>query len=1442
MKASLLLTLTSSALGSAVGVDPAPIEPSLSSVRNAVFTLVRGGDHGLDALIESHRCLHEAIDDLGSQYDHIVFHEDNLEPEALADAVKSLPDVRFVSIADAFVLPAGVQLPADVISGAAEGSVGYRHMCHFMSMQWYQLLSRYEYAMRVDEDVCLQTLVADPFRVMQERKLVYGYGRQTIERHQPTLDTFPAWLDKYVEQQRLLPLRDTHAVVENMFFTNFFIARVAWWERADVQHFLKAVDESGRIYTKRWGDAPIQTVALALFASPEAVSWIPTKYLHVSTMNGILLDGTEIDGYRDQELISHPLTHAFHRELELSFNDTNSSPPPITPPLPPTYPPVYYSPLEPEVRTEMEPAAIIGLTIALILLIVILALVVLIGTNKPLDCSPVSQSGLGQLTFWWGRTSAKYFFVFAPALLIVYLCLACVGLPQVEQDRGSTFDWVPAGTRFYNNLKEWDTYVDNSITDRTTAYFMVMSDNEGENLLDDPQRWLNATLYIAQQAYAEAVVTADDKYGRPLNLSWPDFCFSVNHPILVDEVNPSLPGTGDRFKPCMNPSVLDPFREGMWEFDGAVDVPGVKDTKYVNDALKKEKYKAYTLIQHVATLAGALNAEYGGQINDQQRYESFYDLNRTQIIGLLEGNSNCGDPNERRGHWINAASQPWGKLYGGFRGYNHGAGGRQLEYVRSFVYTMYQDIPAEVIHNRNSVKNMTADSFRDANAEWLLALEKVLEKINDDEVNYPGVRVTFFPSNGIERMYEEVASAQTSTIVIGYCCMFAFVLLSQISFRKKHLNLIFVGGVGFIFILVGNAAAYGIIAIAGVKFNHTMLQALPFLALGLGVDDLFLLLHAFRQVMSDHKGSRRDTVVALTYLQAGASVTITSMCNAAVFFASCIIPITALRYLLVSCGLVVLFNWLTSMILFPALFSLWGWLFEDPSQRDVSEEAALAEVNAKLAEHERALKDRRKGNAPTDVSPWSPQEMVTRVYLAMSNSLAIKLSFLAVGLGLLIGFAALIPKVEIGYKETDLAKRGSYLGEGINDIFSQVFSQHQSELVVFGKGIDYTVDQRIILDTHQTLSDSNWSAYGTLLGRCGTNANTWLENMYTATGICPYFNATGDGTDPGWAFYEDLHLWRQPQVWLTPRYPVGNTQYLAFGGIFAGLLDRANSWPYEVGPENETAYFSADNKLILSWDEVELDMTRLNTTESKIQMVRDFKKITEDSGLNIYNYGYLYIQIEQFLNLDYYFWQAAAVSMAAVFVLSLLFGISWLGSGLIGLLSIAICLQVYGSLYALDINYQTLACTSMLISIGISVEFVAHPVAAYEFASGTREDRMLQAMSHTGLPVLEGALSSVLGFVFLAASDFDFVLKYFFYIFLMICIFGAANGLILLPSLLALFGPSKEFHETKVMSPGRYKPQGSSSFTDVTKEGFEMRSATSSEGVTVAPVATEGKA
>lgn len=73
-------------------------------------------------------------------------------------------------------------------------------------------------------------------------------------------------------------------------------------------------------------------------------------------------------------------------------------------------------------------------------------------------------------------------------------------------------------------------------------------------------------------------------------------------------------------------------------------------------------------------------------------------------------------------------------------------------------------------------------------------------------------------------------------------------------------------------------------------------------------------------------------------------------------------------------------------------------------------------------------------------------------------------------------------------------------------------------------------------------------------------------------------------------------------------------------------------------------------------------------------------------------------------------------------------------------------------------------------------------------------------MSATGLPVLFGIISSLLSFVFLGASDFHFVVKYFFGILLMICVFGGINGLIFLPAILGLFGLDKDTGETRIDS------------------------------------------
>jgi len=996
--------------------------------------------------------------------------------------------------------------------------------------------------------------------------------------------------------------------------------------------------------------------------------------------------------------------------------------------------------------------------------VAVIGMLVAILSKKGANCTLVSQTSLAGCMLSWGFTVVRHRLALLAVVLIVYLALVGAGLPRLVVDEGSLSEWVPSGGRLEKQIQDWDTYVDNSVTDRTYAHILI-SAKDGANLIDDPKKWLQATLDVVSTVYTTATVTAQDTAGNDLTLSWSDFCFSINHPILTSEViHPVFgmisAGTMGNSKPCINPSVLDPFLEQSWEFDG----PGT---------VKQQKRSSFDTIAAVAATACAVYGDsYCGQVSVPFSYPSFNSLTDEEVVTRLKMNG------IEYGHWITAASQPWGKLYGSFQGDSTPADptDRTLTYAKSFVYTLYQDIPLEVVQHRASVMGMAPDAFRDANKAWLLEMEKQLKILHDDDTLLPNVHVAYFPGNAIDRMYEEVSSAQASTIIIGYAVVLFLLVVTQYS-SSRTTNFMLLGLLGGILVCLSNLAAYGLIALIDLKFNHTMLQALPFLALGLGVDDLFLVLHAFRTIMKQWSGRRAEVIVALTMMEAGSSVTITSWCNAGVFFVSCLIPIPALRNLLLSAGVVVLLNWVSTMTLTPVLLHMHASKFESHEK----EAQLTAEEVVTLIKHNDSLEAASKTR-------------VGRFYSAFSESSPLKLVFLLVGAALLAGMSACIGQVEFGYDNTDLAKRGAYLATGINDMYDQVYSQHSSETVVFGTGIDYEKDQAALLAVHKMLGDTKWSAYGTSYGRSGSSANTWLTNMYGngETGVCPYWNLYGDGVDPWFMFYEDLHLWRKPQVWLEPRD--GTT--LAFGGLFAGLLDRANEWPYTLG----AADYTPNNKLIMSWDEVELNMNLLKTTDDKLQMVRDFRKITMDSGLNVYMYGWLFLQLEQFLDLDWYFWVCCAASMSVVFLISLLFGMSWLGALLIACFSIALCAEVYGSLYVLDISYQTLAASSMLMSIGIAVEYTAHTVAAFEFASGTRNERLAKAMAKTAEPVAYGALSSVLSFIFLAASDFAFVRKYFLFIFLAICFFGIVNGLVFLPSLLGLLGASKTDHGQPALS------------------------------------------
>lgn len=77
----------------------------------------------------------------------------------------------------------------------------------------------------------------------------------------------------------------------------------------------------------------------------------------------------------------------------------------------------------------------------------------------------------------------------------------------------------------------------------------------------------------------------------------------------------------------------------------------------------------------------------------------------------------------------------------------------------------------------------------------------------------------------------------------------------------------------------------------GVTFNAATTQIVPFLTLGLGVDDMFLLVHNYKEIV---KCAHRDEI-GLLLKETGLSALLTSINNIVAFLAGSVMPVPALR-------------------------------------------------------------------------------------------------------------------------------------------------------------------------------------------------------------------------------------------------------------------------------------------------------------------------------------------------------------------------------------------------------------------------------------------------------------------------------------------------------------------------------------------------------------------
>ncbi|KAJ7372963.1 Protein patched 1 [Desmophyllum pertusum] len=219
---------------------------------------------------------------------------------------------------------------------------------------------------------------------------------------------------------------------------------------------------------------------------------------------------------------------------------------------------------------------------------------------------------------------------------------------------------------------------------------------------------------------------------------------------------------------------------------------------------------------------------------------------------------------------------------------------------------------------------------------------------------------------------------------------------------------------------------------------------------------------------------------------------------------------------------------------------------------------------------------------------------------------------------------------------------------------------------------------------------------------------------------------------------------------------------------------------------------------------INFNIIGLRETKDFVKLIKDVREISDkysEDGLPNYPSGVPFTFWEQYIWLGRQILIAISISLAVSFLAmaGMLFNL-W-AAAIIVFVLLMITVEVYGFMGLAGIKLSAVPAVTLILSVGVGVEFTVHMCMAFLHAHGDRNQRMQKAIEHVFVPIVDGAISTFLGVVMLAGSEFEFIVRYFFNLLVALILIGSLNGLVFLPVLLSLAGPGAVATEIPTPSP-----------------------------------------
>uniref|UniRef100_A0A8C9VM46 Patched 1 n=1 Tax=Scleropages formosus TaxID=113540 RepID=A0A8C9VM46_SCLFO len=719
-------------------------------------------------------------------------------------------------------------------------------------------------------------------------------------------------------------------------------------------------------------------------------------------------------------------------------------------------------------------------------------------------------------------------------------------------------------------------------------------------------------------------------------------------------------------------------------------------------------------------------------------------------------------------------------------------------------------------------------------------------------------KVLSFTTTTLEDILKSFSDVSVIRVASGYLLMLAYACLTMLRWDCAKSQGA-VGLAGVLLVALSVAAGLGLCSLLGISFNAATTQVLPFLALGVGVDDVFLLAHAFSETGQNKRIPFEDRT-GECLKRTGASVALTSISNVTAFFMAALIPIPALRAFSLQAAVVVVFNFAMVLLIFPAILSMDLYRREDrrfdifccfvsPCANRVIQMEPQAYVDSVDGSHYspppsysshgfaqqtqitmqsmvqlRTQYDPRTQAYYTTAEPRSeisvqPSNSSTRDLLSPGSDPALrcmeppcsrwtfssfaekhyapfllqpttKVVVILLFLGLLAISLYGTTRVRDGLELTDIVPRETREYDFIGAQF-KYFSFYNMYVVT--QKADYARIQGTLYELHRRFGTVKYvlrEDNGQLPRMWLHFFRDWLQGLQQAFDRdweagkitqASYRNASDDGVlaykllvqtgrrdkpvdlnqltrqrlvdadgviNPA-AFYIYLTAW------------VSNDP-VAYAASQANFRPHPPEWLHDRTDSMPETRLSIPAAEPIEYAQFPFYLNGLRETAQFVEAIESVRAICSNysrQGLPSYPNGYPFLFWEQYVSLRHWLLLSISVVLACTFLVCALFLLNPWTAGIIVLVLALMTIELFGMMGLIGIKLSAVPVVILIASVGIGVEFTVHVALAFLTAIGDRHRRALLALEHMFAPVLDGALSTLLGVLMLAGSEFDFIVR-----------------------------------------------------------------------------------